>query len=87
MNPLIRELAVQAGISTNIDTDYFDKDVNKWVDSFAENLAELVIKECLDKLEGMHFYQSVNHQNFPGAWHAGVDACIQELKDHFEIEE
>ena len=36
MNERIKELAKQAGITTNIDTDYFEKDMNKWVDYFCK---------------------------------------------------
>ena len=46
MNHRIKELAEQAGITTNIDTDYFEKDMNKWVDYFSERFAELIVKEC-----------------------------------------
>jgi hypothetical protein len=45
MNELIRELAEQAGITTNLDT-YCEKDMNKWVDYYSEKFAELIIKEC-----------------------------------------
>ena len=48
MNKRIKELAEQAGITTNIDTDYFEKDPNKWVDYYTEKLSELIIKECID---------------------------------------
>lgn len=46
MNKRIQELAEQAGITTNLDTDFFEKDANKWVDYFAEKFAELIVKEC-----------------------------------------
>ena len=48
MNERIRELAEQAGITTNLDTDYFKRDPNKWVDYFAEKFAKLIVKECAD---------------------------------------
>lgn len=47
MNERIKELAKQAGITTNIDTDYFEKDMNKWVDYFSEKFAELIVEECI----------------------------------------
>ncbi len=47
MNQRIREFAEQAGITTNIDTDYFEKDINKWVDYYSQKFAELIVKECL----------------------------------------
>jgi hypothetical protein len=46
MNERIRELAEQAGITTNLDTNYFEKDMNKCVDYFSEKFAELIVREC-----------------------------------------
>jgi len=46
MNNRIKELAEQAGITTNLDTDYFEKDFNKWLDYYSEKFAELIIQEC-----------------------------------------
>jgi len=51
MNDRIRELAEQAGITTNIDTDYFQRDMNKWVDYFSEKFAELIVQDCLRFVE------------------------------------
>ncbi len=51
MNQRIQELAVQAGITTNLDTDYFEKDINKWVDYYSEKLAELIVEECMRMCE------------------------------------
>jgi hypothetical protein len=51
MNERIRELAEQAGITTNIDTDYYEKDMNKWVDYFSEKFAKLIIRECVAQCE------------------------------------
>jgi len=48
MNERIRELAEQAGITTNLDTGYFEKDPNKWVDYFSEKFAELIVRECIE---------------------------------------
>jgi hypothetical protein len=50
MNERIRELAEQAGITTNLDTDYFEKDFNKWVDYYSEKFALLIVRECCDVL-------------------------------------
>lgn len=64
MNEQIKLLADQAGISTNIETDYFSKkDMNKWVDYYSEKFAELIVEECLDILndedDGSHDGRSV----------------------------
>jgi hypothetical protein len=47
MNLRIKQLAEQAGITTNLDTDYYEKDMNKWVDYFSEKFAELIVEECM----------------------------------------
>jgi hypothetical protein len=65
MNERIRELAEQAGITTNLDTDYFEKDINKWVDYYSEKFAELIIRECanitLDYKNHDHYYGWMDH--------------------------
>ena len=48
MNERIRELAEQAGITTNLDTDFYEKDMTKWVDYFSEKFAELIVRECAE---------------------------------------
>jgi hypothetical protein len=48
MNERIKQLAEQAGITTNLDTDYFEKDSNKWVDYYSDKFAELIVRECID---------------------------------------
>ena len=53
MNERIKELVRQAGITTNLDTDFFEKDPNKWVDYFSEKFAELIVRECLKEIKDM----------------------------------
>ena len=56
MNERIRQLAKEAGITTNIETDYFERDMNKWVDYFSEKFAELIVRECIgiaDEYDGV----------------------------------
>ena len=64
MNERIQQLAEQAGITTNLDTDFFEKDANKWVDYFAEKFAELIVRELVSKLEvdgGEFYYNKSNN--------------------------
>ena len=73
MNERIRELAEQAGITTNIDTNYFEKDMNKWVDYFSEKFAELIVGECA--------------VIFKNNWTmAGSEPPISAVKQHFGVE-
>ena len=50
MNERIRQLAKEAGITTNLDTDYYERDMNKWVDYFSEKFAELTVRDCIQTL-------------------------------------
>lgn len=71
MNKRIKELSEQAGITTNLDTDYYEKDMNKWVDYYSEKFAELIIQECYNVIiKSQH-----GHFNPGTSW----DAC----KEHF----
>ena len=71
MNERIKELAKQAGITTNLDTDYYERDMNKWVDYFSEKFAELIIQESI----------TVMIQNdYHGDW------LGEKIKEHFGVE-
>ena len=72
MNERIKELVRQAGITTNLDTDFFEKDPNKWVDYFSEKFAELIVKECADLVD-----RAISD--------GGVDGRV--VKEHFGVEE
>ena len=80
MNPRIRELAEQAGITTNLDTDFFKKDPNKWVDYYSEKFAELIIKECAHLVGG---YTKENE--FGSA--SDVKEAYDEITKHFGVEQ
>jgi len=74
MNDRIKELAEQAGITTNLDTDYFEKDINKWVDYYSEKFAELIVRECVQYIEDKFDF-------------CGDELIIAEkLKEHFGVE-
>ena len=80
MNERIRELVEQAGITTNLDTDYFERDINKWIDYYSEKFAELIIRECaitvIDRCE---------MRNESDAKRAEYHAL--RIKEHFGVEE
>ena len=61
MNERIRELAEHAGITTNLDTDYFEKDINKWVDYYSEKFAELIVRECANQCLSDDCMRILNH--------------------------
>jgi hypothetical protein len=77
MNERIRLLAEQAGITTNIDTDYYEKDMNKWVDYFSEKFAELIIRECVAQCE-----KNAEHPYLG----SGSKLSAFNIKEHFGVE-
>lgn len=50
-----------------------------------EKLTQLIVEECVSTLKDMHMWQSVNNQNYPGAWHDAVDQGIEAIKERFEV--
>lgn len=88
MNELIRELKEQAGITTNLDTDYYDKkDANKWMDYFAEKFAELIVRECLSQIYRKSLMATPEHKWRPDetAYNEGVFAAYDQVKKHFGL--
>ena len=78
MNKRIRELAKQSGLEMcGCGCDMPTRQSAKF--------AELIVKESLSVLKDMHLWQSVNNQNYPGAWHDAVDQSIDTIKEHFGV--
>ena len=76
MNERIRELAEQAGITTNLDTDFFEKDYNKWVDYYSVKFTELIVKECA--------LLCVSRPG-PGDDVRSREHCAEQIREHFGI--
>ena len=97
MNERIRELALQAGeyvnevytppVSSKTPGKIWEDGHVDWHTQFNQKFTELVVKECCKTLEEMHRWQSVNNQNYPSAWHDAVDQGIENIKQHFGVEE
>lgn len=80
MNERILELAVEANDQTGnkFDLNY------KELDSFLEKFAELIVRECIGCCEQVisdPVPESVD------TWLNGGEQCIQEIKQHFGVEE
>lgn len=83
MNERIKQLAEQAGITTNLDTDYFEKDINKWIDYYSEKFAELIIGECIGVLQNVpNGYNDYRNQ----IEDADRRYCISYIKEHFGVD-
>jgi hypothetical protein len=80
MNERIRELAEQAGITTNLDTDFFEKDINKWVDYYSEKFAELIVRECAKVSED-------DITDGDACCTNTADRIARQIKKHFGVEE
>ena len=79
MNERILELAVEANDQTGnkFDLNY------KELDSFLEKFAELIVRECIGCCEQVisdPVPESVD------TWLNGGEQCIQEIKQHFGVE-
>jgi hypothetical protein len=74
MNERIKELAEQAGITTNLDTDFFETNPNKWVDYYSEKFAELIVRECAQLVLGLPTDSM------------GYRSADQKIKNHFGVE-
>ena len=75
LNPVVQKFAEQAGITTNIDTDYFEKDINKWVDYYSQKFAELIVQECSDIVDQW------KKEPFP----LDADVLSREIRKHFGV--
>jgi len=81
MNERIQELAEQAGITTNLETDYYEKDLGKWVDYYSEKFAELIVRECAEQS------MSIGRYNTPSGITPDLAIAIAVgLKKHFGVE-
>ena len=84
MNERIRELAEQAGITTNIDTDYYERDMNKWVDYFSEKFAQLIVAECISMADK----ESERYSNLDQEYCSmAMDNYRELVRKHFGVEE
>ena len=91
MNERIKELAEQAGITTNLDTDFFEKDMNKWVDYFSEKFAELIIRECAELFVDRRYMVLNPLEPFADervrVMKAHDKDTVKTIKKHFGVEE
>lgn len=72
MNNRLHNLALKSG--------YAAPELAGRLNTFAEMLLDNMIKE----LATLHCTQAINNQNHPAAWHDGVDACIEALREAYE---
>lgn len=95
MNERIAELMVQAGITTNLETDLFDDEGNigKWLDHFAEEFAELIVRDCLSIVENNNprppgttiMYSLDKDEYFDTGWQVAVETKLNQIKEHFGV--
>ena len=71
MNPRIQELIAKAN-GTPVEL----VEITSW--TFAERLAELVVRECIDQCV---------HTNHNNQWDKGIAWAVGQIKQHFGVEE
>jgi hypothetical protein len=77
---LIKELSEIAGITTNIETDHFEKDPNKWMDYYSVKFAELIVQECVSVCLKNQFTGTLLYND-------GALSSAELIKSHFGVEE
>ena len=80
MNERIRLLAEHAGIATNLDTDYFERDITKWVNYYSEKFSKLLLEEFIEALEESNGTHSETSEY-------GLSILVSDIKRHFGVEE
>ena len=80
MNERIRLLAEHAGIATNLDTDYFERDITKWVNYYSEKFSKLLLDEFIEALEESNGTHSETSEY-------GLSILVGDIKRHFGVEE
>ena len=78
MNERIRLLAEHAGITTNLDTDYFERDMTKWVNYYSEKFSELLLEEFIEALEESNGTHSETSEY-------GLSILVGDIKRHFGV--
>jgi hypothetical protein len=86
VNERIKQLAEQAAITTNLETDYFEKDINKWVDYYSEKFAELIVQECIDLAR---FCECIDGSRDPDDYtkgcHDAIHITIERMASEFGV--
>jgi len=80
MNERIRLLAEHAGIATNLDTDYFERDITKWVNYYSEKFSKLLLEEFIEALKESNGTHSETSEY-------GLSILVGDIKKHFGVEE
>ena len=80
MNERIRLLAEHAGIATNLDTDYFERDITKWVNYYSEKFSKLLLEEFIEALKESNGTHSETSEY-------GLSILVGDIKRHFGVEE
>lgn len=85
MNERIRELAEQAGFTANDEQKVFLQVYEQELKKFAE----LIVRECIARVEGCAVEFDDNHPNdqFIAGYNKGVSKTASQVKQHFGVEE
>jgi hypothetical protein len=67
---------------THLDVYGLGLDREKW-ESALKRYTDAVVQECIDNLSNMHCWQTVNHQNYPKAWHNAIDDAIENIRENW----
>ena len=85
MNTVIADLMEQAFDRCKKYDDEDNTGLVKTTEAFAI-FAELIVKHCIDTLNDLHVWQTINNHEYPSGWHEGVECAIDHLIVHWELE-
>ena len=71
MNQHIRDIMARAGYAA------------PELDSRAQVLADLIVARCVDTIQEMHGWQTLNNQEYPDLWHEGVASAASHIEQQF----
>lgn len=83
MNNNLKHLVEQAGISVNIETDHYQKDMGKWIDCFAEKFSELLVKECGFIIQSELARDGNSDDSWDRGYMMGMLSASNHIAEHF----
>ena len=84
MNERMTELYAKACLDAR-DKHFEDKDVPAFIQCMAEKFAELIVGECVKRIEGCSV-ENPNNDEFVKGYNKGVSKVSSQVKAHFGVE-
>ena len=83
MNERIKELAKQAQQYAECTTPQG----LEWLPAFTEKFAELIVRECINEVEGLQISKYTSQWDRDQHWNRAIAHTALHIRDHFGVEE